>query len=312
MSRPAWSPAAFRQRILMSARTKLFLVVEGTDTDPWFYGKLLAATSIPLDKFDVYPVKSVSGGGADGPFEGKSAVLNLYRIMRRAGDLILRSASGGAKALMFCVDSDHDRIAGKIIRSPHVSYTPLPDAEAEIFDRIDMGELATLLTSASGAAAATLIQSLGDPVAEIANRWREWFEVCLVADHAQQGGPRRGSPSSVHMDGFGPCDHARLTRVQQGLASRFADPADYQRAEAYAHSRLDPLYKNSQYRLLVKGKWIAKYLAWVLDAYAVANNLGRVSSEGVVRSAAKGMANQGHWRDGYYTPRFERLYALTR
>ena len=114
-------------RYIQISRNGLFVIVEGKKTDPFFYSRLIgpicAAAGI---SYDIVYGNSVEGLG------GKSTLIGLYEGLE-SNKLLARRDGNLDKRCLFYLDKDVDDVMHKLIRSPHVVYTPFHCVENALF-----------------------------------------------------------------------------------------------------------------------------------------------------------------------------------
>jgi hypothetical protein len=291
----------------MSSTAALFIVVEGKETDPWFYDAIAGSSDQLVNHgYYIYRVEYAIGGtGNTGG--GKAQVLELYRHLRRHDSLTVSSRSGGHKTVMFVIDADHDRLTGKMIKSKHITYTRLPDAEAHLFDSCNMLKVIQVLSSGTTAESAQILGWLGDWRDRLATLWREWFEVCLVGYFAGVSGPRIGTKSYVHQNYFGSTDHEKLENLRLSIKQRCVDPQRFDDACDNARRRVSDAFAAGGGKQLLKGKWLASYLRSMLNEYAKMHGTAQTKDDGSVLVAVKACASFSTTWTSYYRRRFEAL-----
>lgn len=173
--------AGFLRRIAMSYDTALFVLVEGKVYDPYFVHKVCASSAHLVR--EGYDIKLISQIGTNRGIyaAGKDAVLAYYDYCRRARKLT-QINSKGKRSIAFFVDRDYQQITGGMRRSPHVIYTRSADVEAEIFANANELHALAMAASLDLATATDLANALGDWREVLANDWREWIELCYVAE----------------------------------------------------------------------------------------------------------------------------------
>src|SRR5216684_3889626 len=101
----------------MSA-TRVFIFVEGRNTDVFFYGEISRPVCEALGlEHEIVRADRVSGSG------GKQSLLALYTYLKTRDSLVDRSKATESWCL-FYLDKDVDDILRQVLLSPHVVYTP--------------------------------------------------------------------------------------------------------------------------------------------------------------------------------------------
>lgn len=159
--RLAYDPSALRRRMLMTKTASLLVIVEGTETDRWYYDQLCQRTlRAKHRRWLIWPVDQLTRNLGAGEQRGKSAVIELFKHARKNGYLTTRSRTHKV-SLLFCVDSDFDRIIGGRFRSPHLRYTRLPDVEADVLSQCILPDAVASLLSLPSEDAVALIGKIG-------------------------------------------------------------------------------------------------------------------------------------------------------
>lgn len=276
---------------MMSQDAALFLIVEGRDTDQWFYEKL-AKKSPKLKKYgyQVWRIESISVAPSGQATGGKQAILKFRDQLLANGGLTV-STRRGPRSVMFCLDSDHDRLARTAIRCRHVTYTQLPDAEAHVLDAADIGEALASAMSLSDQRKSELLASLGDMRGKLAEKWAEWFLVCaLNGVLGARNGVRPGTPGSAVKPSYAKISKRDVKSLKETIVvTSGISGSEALHIERELESEVRRLIASGEARQLIKGKWLAEYIAFEANKYARKNHLRRVSAD-QIHSAARAIA----------------------
>lgn len=253
------SRAGLLRRIAMSHDTALFVFVEGKVSDSVLVDALCQASpSICSAGYEVRIISQVES--ATGAFAGgKGALLSFFEYCRAAGKLVQHNR-GGQRAVAFVVDRDGQHITGGKKRSKHLTYTRLADAEAHFFANADEPRALALAGSLDHASARLLSSSLGDWRRELADAWREWIELCYVADAVNAScwvgfGHDR---SLVHRGTVAAkLDATKCAEAHSAVSTTSPLPApDFATKRAQILAKIDETYNRGRQATLLKGKWL--------------------------------------------------------
>lgn len=308
MSRLSFTSAAFRQRLRMSKDARIFLVVEGQNLDRWFYDKTLRAdSSLKRLGFKIYPAASLARELGERALGGRRGVLAVYDRLRQVKALTFGSGST-KRTVMFCLDADHDRIVNRIRRSPHVTYTQLPDAEAQLLQNCESHALFSALLSLPDSESGAVEKTLGDWRLNYAQACREWFIWCHIAHQfPNRGMPQADTPPQLTKRHPVTLNQTKLAKLRQSITATIGSNSQLAIAEKLATDRIDQLLRNGRHSQLLKGKWILPYLADLLNGYAKSNGCEAPSSGPVVLAACKGVADFSNGWAKYFNGRIKRI-----
>jgi hypothetical protein len=279
----------------MGHSESVFIVTEGKRTDRWFYDKLAREDSALADKgILVYTVASITrdvkGGG-----EGKDAVLRLFKKLRSSGQLRQENSSG-VKSMIFCVDADHDRFTRKMLRSDHLIYTQLPDAEAHILNSCDLTSVVGYAASLPLVEANQVVKALGDWQSQFARGRLDWMALCCAAAMTGiENSPRPGTPpTKCHSGPYFPAREDAVNALRASLeAACGTDKIEaFHANERLALTRFRTAIESGRAERTLKGKWCLRFLK-----VAIEDEAGSVSGETVttaedsILSSAKATAN---------------------
>ncbi len=303
MTIPAYSPHAFMMRVSMARRIGLFIIVEGVRVEKWFYDEICQRSDkIVAAGYKIFDVEFVTRGL--NPAGGKSRVLRLFDEVAQQGEFSQESQKQSA-TMMFCVDSDFDRIVGKVRRSRHLTYTWLPDVEAHLFDDFNAVEFIRRCHSAPKDDAEVIASQLANWKQHIAEEWRLWFEMCLTAHYCGMNSPVFGTPPRT----LGPgcqVDTSTISGLKSKIISKYGKEL-FHLNSSRAKARLDTIYASNKHAMLLKGKWLSSQLRYESNTCAESQGFPKVNHSDSVLEAVKGSANFGLKTTRYYTRRFEAL-----
>lgn len=254
---------AFVQRARMSGTSKLWVLVEGKVHDRAFYDRLLSFNAeAHYQDHDVRVAEELSLEGKEG--SGKTHVLALYALYEREG--LLRAASRTAvHNFLFVVDRDLDVIAERLRGGggpkPHLITTLTRDIESDILLHGDVVRAVSSTYSIGLARSRAIVASARQAAADLANLWREWIKlgVCEVTCELKSGLPH-GKHSLVNKPSVGPVDGLALTAWRSHHSTRAADLVCEERYSSVERWVDEQYLEGDQWRL-VKGKWLAWYIA---------------------------------------------------
>lgn len=287
----------------MSNRARLFVIVEGKQTDKWFYDQVCRTSDkIRSAGYVVYPVEFATRGlGESG---GKARVMKLFDLLRKAGKL--GPIGRRRQSLMFCVDSDHDRLVGQVRRSAHLMYTRLPDVEAHVYDGASLLTYISRSHSATHVEARMIARELKDWREELAVAWRDWFELCLAAHYVGLDTPAPGGKPKLLNGSERDIDNAFIRRLETKVRDAVGEQA-YRAARRRASNCLASRYERNRGYTLLKGKWLAGELRSRSNACVKDKGLPEIRSNESVREAIKGSMRFNRSAIGQYVDRLESL-----
>lgn len=254
----AHSFAGIANRMMMSKEYRLFIYVEGRDVDPTFYDNIARAALEDEYNAIVVPIETVDKTGTG----GKPRLLALYDWLRRRRVLNQKN-SAGRRSAMFALDGDFDFVLDKRRRSPHIIYTTMYNVEAEVFAHADLTRALGALTSLTHADCEQIGRDLGDWIGALADTWKDWSALCILAvglgAHSDIT-PRR--PSVVQMrSAYGPADKRAIVNARRRVL-RHAHCQDAKTVTADLRPKIRAVITDqATRRRLVNGKHIAAYLS---------------------------------------------------
>ncbi|WP_437080980.1 hypothetical protein [Streptomyces sp. enrichment culture] len=251
------------------SQDSLFVIVEGRDLDARFYDRVCGSSAvIESAGYQVWLAEQLKDDSTGAVGSGKKAVLAHFDYFKATGKLTVRSSSQ-KHSIAFMVDRDNEDISGGRKRSSHVIYTDMFDVEAEAFVRGNDGEALAGMFSLDSASASQLAADLNGWVADLANAWREWITLCIMAKAAGAGcDVGFGRESWVNNPKYGPVEAVKLAAAEGKVATSTRRTAsEYASISTRIRGRVRSCYgKGNGYRL-VKGKWLAPYLVYRVKSH---------------------------------------------
>ncbi|AHH94243.1 hypothetical protein [Kutzneria albida] len=292
-------PASFRRRLQMASSDVVFVFIEGKETDPWFYDEILSNhPKLQGVQIAVLEVEHATKNQGTPKAGGKGRALTLYEELRRSNGLLFDD-NGRTRAVMFCLDADHDRILNKVRRSRHITYTLLPDSEAHVYDSCSIGEIARSVMSLTAPQAKAVESSLGDYRYELFKLWENWLALCWLSSYLDfTWGIGPGAISQINgKNSFDACDEAKLSSMRSALLKRCSPQASsIKEYESHVAAILKRLHIPENSKKCLKGKWLTKYLFHRLNAYADTHRHKKVASQESIIVAARSCAKlNGKW-----------------
>ncbi|MFF5334145.1 hypothetical protein [Streptomyces sp. NPDC013181] len=244
------------------SQDSLFVIVEGKDLDARFYDRVCDSSAvIGVSGYQIWLSEQLEDDSTGVAASGKKAVLAHFEYFKSVGKLTVHS-SIGKHSIAFMVDRDNDDMSGGKKRSPHVIYTDMFDVEAEVFVHGSDEEALAVIFSLDKASAGQLARDLSGWVADLANTWKEWITLCVVAKAAGAGcDVGFGRESWVNNPKYGTAEAVKLAAAEKKVAtSARRNPSEYNSISARVRKRINSCYTKGNAHRLVKGKWLAPYL----------------------------------------------------
>jgi hypothetical protein len=272
----------------MAHQDSIFIITEGKKSDRWLYdGTLSRSAKIGAVGVRFYPIESIAPGGA----AGKEAVLKVFGRLRTAKKLTTQNSTG-KKLSIFCVDADHDHITARKLRSPHLIYTKLPDAEAHILEECDLLEVVANVASMPKSEARQTLAAFGSWQEDLARGWREWMILCCTGKIlGLRNCPAPGTPPKRTIGRMGPVRADAISDLRASINAQLTTP-DLIRLwtihEKRVTQRVDRIMARGEYHFLLKGKWCLKQLKNLTESHGpVVTGHDLTLSEDSFLSAAK-------------------------
>lgn len=278
---------------------RLFVLVEGKNADPFFYGSLLRSTcraaGVPCD---FVRADFVSGSG------GKKTLIEIYKYLHSAGSLVLNSGHG-RKSCMLYLDKDLDDVTHKLIKSPHVVYTPFYCTENGLFMH---GNIVIAAAAASSLDPEKLRARI--PVPEIWRRqriehWKEFLILCLLSHklalncECHYGGMT--SPLNVPADA--PTDLTRVAAIKTDLQTRAGLSTTKFNLKFKSQVRyIDRVFRKGLYDSLFNGKWYLELLRREIVIAAAGTSYHNPSNNTLTTSLSLTLDFDGPWASHFKQP----------
>jgi hypothetical protein len=287
---------AFAARVKMS-RTALFLVVEGRVTDRAFYDRVLGGYA-PLDGrgYSVILGEELELDGRTGG--GKTFLMELHDYWEGNG-VLSQVTRSGIRNIVVAADRDYDEPTQLLRSSRHVLYTYASDAEAEILHQCDLPSVAAAVYSLPVSTVAPLVPSAPVIFTMLTRLWRRWilYGICCVA--SAHGG-RYSCLSLFNVGGTG-----RLNgQVEREMLSELkkAINTSVSRAEIVASVVTGgAMLDSTEGWRLIKGKWVAKFVAETLTSGLSAELLEvGIKADSLTKAALASIQFSGAWLAPYY------------
>jgi len=251
-------------RAFQISNRRLFLIVEGL-LDRAFYSRLIAShPDLNSDLIQIRLAQEIDPNLGN----GKTAILNLYRHMRRNHKL-MPNFGGIKKAVAFMLDKDVDDLRHCLCRSPHVIYTEWYGVENYLFRHGDL-RLALINGALLDASSIGTFPASIDWTHQCATEWTDWIAFCYIAVKRDVGIGNFGANCSLFHNG--PRSNINLVKkaaIETACCSRTGMPPANLAAEiADAVRIVQRLLVRYDHDKIFNGKWYLYFLA--TDATRVA------------------------------------------
>lgn len=255
--------SAFRRYMQMSA-TELFAFVEGKDTDPFFYDRVVRpiceAAGIACD---ILRSDFITGTG------GKATLLELHDYLRTADSL--KQVGATRKWCVFFLDKDVDGVIGRLISSPHIVYTPVYSVENILFIH---GELVIAAAAASSLEMEKIrakIPDANDWRRQKAEHWKEFLILSLLSHKLRINCDchygRNTSPLNAPAEA--PTDRHRAVAITAELQERSGLPAAKFDLKLRSVRRyVACIYRKGLHDSLFNGRWYLEFLRREINSAA--------------------------------------------
>lgn len=235
----------------MSA-TRVFIIVEGRRTDPYFYGRLSKSVCDNVNlPYEVVRGDRFAKSG------GKQTLIGLYKYLKSANSLTVRSKASAAWCVFF-LDKDVDDILKQLITSPHVVYTPAYGVENVVTGEAN---LINAVSAASGLDPGLIQQRLGNSLAwrrQMAEEWKDFLVLCLFSHkHGINGMCRYGRQALPLGEGLqGPGNGAQIAIRRAELEQQSRLPAlQFERKYRACARLVERIFRAQRQDLIFNGKW---------------------------------------------------------
>ncbi|MFJ8362760.1 hypothetical protein [Streptomyces sp. NPDC093984] len=244
------------------SQDSLFVIVEGKDLDARFYDRICGSSAkVEAAGYQVWLAEQLKDDVTGVAAGGKKAVLAHFEFFKASGKLTVTSSSG-KRSMAFMVDRDNEDVSGGKKRSPHVIYTDMFDVEAEVFIRGSDQEALAGILSLDSASVSQLVTDLSGWVMDLADAWREWITLCVIAKATGAGcDVGFGRESWVNNPKYGAVEAVKLAAAAQKVATSTRRSAtEYSAISSRVRRRINSCYSKGHGYRLIKGKWLAPYL----------------------------------------------------
>lgn len=240
-------------RSLQISRHSLFGIVEGKDTDSFFYGTLLGQVSKKVNL--TYQIKRARELPAQAG--GKPALVSFYKYLRAQKKLVM-TTRGKPTIVIFFLDKDVDDLLHNKIRSSHVIYTKYYDVQNYLFVH---GDIVKALSAAGSVdeqelKEAALLQ--GNWCLWAAQRWKEWIVLCLLCQLHQVRIANYSVVSRINRPLNGNADAnlkaAAIEDIRQQLGWT---TSKMQHELSRIEKTVNKLFRKGLHDVVFKGKWYA-------------------------------------------------------
>lgn len=301
MSKPKWSVNAFAKRMQMGEHD-FWIIVEGRDHDRPHYEKLLKKLPSTRDlKAQLRLAEEINIGTTSAG--GKNHVLAIHDHLEASGKLTQSNRARKVRAV-FMLDRDRDDFTGSLSTSDHVMYTVGTDVEADILLNSEIWSAVRSAYGIDTRLSKRLRRHAPDPALSLRHLWEDWLRLGLVGlDCSSPGCAPWAAHSKVNVAEFGALDPAKVHAVEAALV--VSAPSDYATANRRAVRHL-----TARAELLLKGRWIAKYINYLVQTRLAGEVVRSVHAHVVVDTALSRLKYTGGWvRE--YDRRFASLLAST-
>lgn len=284
---------------MQMSTNRLFVLIEGKSVDPFFYGGLLRPTcqavNIPCDF-----VRSdfVSGSG------GKNTLVEIYRYLLSTGFLVFNTPHC-RKSCVFYIDKDLDDITRKLVKSPHIVYTPSYCVENCLFMH---GDLVMAAAAASSLDMDTLRLRIPDPTLwrrQKAEQWKEFLILCLLSYRLGLNCECHygGMTSPLNSPAESPTDSARATAIKSDLQTRAGLPADRYNLKFQSLVRyVDRVFQQGLHDTLFNGKWYLELLRREIALAAAGTGYHNPSNNTLIASLSLTLNFNAPWANHFKQP----------
>jgi hypothetical protein len=241
-------------RAMQISTAQVFAFVEGGLDRP-FVERLLRLFARVDTRVRVAAIKETPGGTG-----GKPALLKHFRRLKRKGHL-LATAWGKPFVSLFFVDKDADDALRKLVRSPHVAYTPAYDLEGSLFTCGDLIQALASTCLVTRAQAEALIGDIATFMSDLSRNWSDWITLCLIAQFKKQNlGCTFDRVSVINTDPLKPPDQSLLQLWKSNVRASLAiSENDFDRLYLRFKKVIDSSIESGEPLRYFNGKWL-KYV----------------------------------------------------
>lgn len=255
-------------RSLQMSEHTLYVVVEGRESDRYFYGKLarLVCARRGISHWTVLPTE-IPTGKSGKAWKGKSALIKMHELLRLDG--ALSSNLGGKRTvIVFCADKDVDELlrGGRVVRSSHFIYTKFYDVEAHIVASGDVVGAAAASASIDEHELAALIPNAANWRQSCADLWKEWIKICILCERYEAKGiANYHNESKINVPTHGPVDAGKVDEYLERLKTSLSLTEEvFAKAYAIICRFVDKLYEEGRCLEVFKGKWFVNFMEHAL------------------------------------------------
>lgn len=294
-------PFSGYRRLMQMSETVLYIFVEGTEYDRYFYSQIAECECQKRGtRYKVIAAKELPGGAG-----GKPALLSFFDYLRRRNSLV-DTFKGVTTVSIFFVDKDVDDFLRTKRHCENIVYTETYELENYLFIYGDI--------SMAAAAAATLdIGSVRDGIRDhtswrqhAAENWKEWVKLCLFS-HCRKIGSiyGYGRPNSpINAGAYGLVQKSvfeyHLTTLQNSSGT---SEGRFKRSFAHLSRKVDTYYSLGQHDLIFKGKWYVCFMAEDIKRIASGRSYRpRYFDKTLLTSLAQNLDFNGAWADHFKRP----------
>ncbi len=296
MKRLRHTEQGFIRYMQMSGRG-LFVFVEGTKADRYFYARICNIVSLKRG----VQYETISGVEITGTGGGKGKLLKFFKTLAASATLV-SDFKGKKTAVLFFLDKDIDDILRATVKSPHIVYTSTYDVEALIFQHGDLPGSSAALASLDRADVST---ALGDTNAwrlSCAERWKEWTKICVFCVRHQAHSVANFHKFSQvnqahHGTSTGPLNaQAVATYWAKIRAATSLSPVQFERKRKAVERLINYLFSQGRHSIVFKGKWYLPFLTSQLFDVADGKAFDKKAVDaGVIGALANSIDFSGAW-----------------
>lgn len=280
------------QRIKMG-RARLWAVVEGKEFDTPFYEQL-AERAAGGSRIEILLAEHLSVDGASAG--GKGHAKKIYELGKQRNALHQVNRASPIDVVFF-LDSDDDRYLGAAIVDDHIIYTEHSDIEAELVSRANLHDAVKIAFALPRSVVEDI--ALAPPLDSIADSWREWVVLRLASASCGWADARFAQKSPIHAGFSGPVDESKRSAICARVESAVADwPTHLRAAEIYVSSA----EAAGTQAHLVKGKWVAGYVSWIVKTKTSPRALPTVSDRHFLGVCLATIDFDAPWAETYLKP----------
>ena len=280
--------------------SRVFVLVEGRDTDPFFYGELCRPVcNAQALAYEIVRADRVSAGG------GKNNLVNLYEYLLSAESLVMQ-VRGSTSWCIFFFDKDIDDILRDLINSAHIVYTPYYCVENALFLHGDVVRAAASSSALDAARIQARLQESGAWRRDTAERWKEFVALCIISQKYKAPSSchygRDMSPLNVPPESA--TNAAELTASKALLQHRLAMTAEqFDRKFRAAIRLVERIYRINAHDLVFSGKWYYEILMRQIHLAADGQGYNRHAlKNGLAASLCATMDFNAEWTEHFRAP----------